>query len=208
MAAAILMLRGRMSWDVDETALAAADLELAFAYLAQSSREDSVVKWADTQTGKAKEILFLVYYNNAKWSEADALLNTMSFNADLRRGMLVWFLKRRLVGEADATLWLAKNIHPEKISGGQDWESTIIGVMLGKGELGSLNDLSARVSKGDEGTGLMLFYLGTLQILEGDLEGGRAHLLRCVAETPGQSFESRTAKKELERVMHTIKQEK
>jgi len=43
MAAAILMLRGRMSWDVDETALAAADLELAFAYLAQSSREDSVV---------------------------------------------------------------------------------------------------------------------------------------------------------------------
>ena len=54
----------------------------------------------------------------------------------------------------------------------------------------------------------MLFYLGTLQILEGDLEGGRAHLLRCVAETPGQSFESRTAKKELERVMHTIKQEK
>src|SRR6476646_5462731 len=86
MAAAILMLRGRMSWDVDETALAAADLELAFAYLAQSSREDSVVKWADTQTGKAKEILFLVYYNNAKWSEADALLNTMSFNADLRRG--------------------------------------------------------------------------------------------------------------------------
>src|SRR6476660_3159669 len=33
-----------------QTALAAADLELAFAYLAQSSREDSVVKWADTQT--------------------------------------------------------------------------------------------------------------------------------------------------------------
>ena len=45
----------------------------------------------------------------------------------------------------------------EKISGGQDWQFKIIGVMLGKGELGSLNHLSARVSKGDEGTGLMLF---------------------------------------------------
>ncbi|MGY2982674.1 hypothetical protein [Bradyrhizobium sp. USDA 4508] len=200
MNAALLLLKGRIEWQVEKLDEAASDIQRGLSFVKPDVPPNSLMRWASSRKPIYRGVLFLVRYDQGDWKSADDLVNDDTFLND-QAAIRAWLTKRRLFGLSSARTWLStyiKNRDEDDVD--ESMKDVLDAILADRSEEEITRSLSTLQNGTKETTTASLFVAGSLKAIEENRAEAIELLNQCVSVGDFNIAEYRSAKFELKRL--------